>query len=258
MAQFEQHPIIVTGGASGIGRAIVERLAREGARVGIFDMNGEAAERLAADLRDAGHEVWSYTVDIADNEVVRAAVDRFVGAAGALYGLVNNAGWDKAVNFVDSDEALWRKVIDINLRGPINVTHAALKQMLARGEGRIVSVASDAGRVGSSGEAVYSAAKGGIIAFMKTLARENARAGITCNTVCGTDRHPAARFFRCVERRQTRPCARTSHPHGPVGSARRLPRHRQLFPIERGAFRNRSDDQRVGWPVDGRLTLEAP
>lgn len=184
MAQFEQHPIIVTGGASGIGRAIVERLAREGARVGIFDMNGEAAERLAADLRDAGHEVWSYTVDIADNEVVRAAVDRFVGAAGALYGLVNNAGWDKAVNFVDSDEALWRKVIDINLRGPINVTHAALKQMLARGEGRIVSVASDAGRVGSSGEAVYSAAKGGIIAFMKTLARENARAGITCNTVC--------------------------------------------------------------------------
>ena len=184
MAQCEEHPVIVTGGASGIGRAIVERLAREGARVGIFDMNGEAAGRLAAGLRGAGHEVWSYTVDIADNEVVRAAVDRFVGAAGALYGLVNNAGWDKAVNFVDSDEALWRKVIDINLRGPINVTHAALKQMLARGEGRIVSVASDAGRVGSSGEAVYSAAKGGIIAFMKTLARENARAGITCNTVC--------------------------------------------------------------------------
>ncbi len=184
MAQFDQHPIIVTGGASGIGRAIVERLAAEGARVGIFDLNGEAADAIAAALRQSGYQAFSYTVDISDNDVVRAAVDRFVDDNGPLYGLVNNAGWDRAINFVDSDESLWRKVIDINLRGPINVTHAALLKMHERGEGRVVSIASDAGRVGSSGEAVYSAAKGGIIAFMKTLARENARAGITCNTVC--------------------------------------------------------------------------
>ena len=184
MAQFDQSPIIVTGAASGIGAAIAERLAEEGARVGIFDLNGEAAAELADALRTAGHAAFAYSVDIVDNAAVQDAVGSFEADAGPVYGLVNNAGWDEACNFADSSEALWTKVIDINLRGPINVTHAVLNRLLEHGGGRIVSIASDAGRVGSSGEAVYSAAKGGVIAFMKTLARENARRQITCNTVC--------------------------------------------------------------------------
>jgi 2-hydroxycyclohexanecarboxyl-CoA dehydrogenase len=97
--------------------------------------------------------------------------------------LVNNAGWDIAKPFLDTDPELWRKVIDINLTGPLNVTHLALQRMVAAGQGRVVSIASDAGRVGSSGEAVYSACKGGIIALMKTLAREHARQGLTFNTI---------------------------------------------------------------------------
>jgi len=126
----------------------------------------------------------AFDVDITDLSAVQTGVADAEGALGPLFGLVNNAGWDRAVSFLDSGPDHWDKVIDINLRGPINVTHAVLSRMVDRAEGRIVTIASDAGRVGSSGESVYSACKGGVIALMKTVAREMARTGITLNTVC--------------------------------------------------------------------------
>jgi 2-hydroxycyclohexanecarboxyl-CoA dehydrogenase len=176
--------VLVTGGGSGIGRAICQRLGEEGASVGILDMNLAGAQETAALVDQAGGKAGAYEVDIADRDAVLQAIEAWEQAGGPIDGLVNNAGWDKALSFLDSDPAFWRKVIDINLVGLLNVTHEVLGRMAKRGHGRIVSIASDAGRVGSSGESVYSACKGGTIALSKTLAREMARTGITVNCVC--------------------------------------------------------------------------
>jgi 2-hydroxycyclohexanecarboxyl-CoA dehydrogenase len=177
-------PIIVTGGASGIGAAISVRLINEGYSVAIFDLNLEAAQALSDANADAPGNCKGYKVDITDHEGVAAAVAEVETDFGSIYGLVNNAGWDKAVPFTKTDFDFWQKIVNLNLYGALNVTHAALKSMV-KGErgGRVVTVGSDAGRIGSSGEAVYSACKGGQVALMKTLAREHARHGITCNTV---------------------------------------------------------------------------
>lgn len=185
MNNLAENPVIVTGGASGIGAAIARSLAKLGYTVGIFDLNGEKASSLAANISECSEDkVIAYEVDITNHEAVAAAVAKFEALAGPIYGLVNNAGWEAPKPFVDTDLALWKKIIDINLYGPLNVTHAALKSMINAGRGRVINIASDAGRVGSSGEAVYSACKGGTISLMKTLARENARKGITFNSVC--------------------------------------------------------------------------
>jgi len=175
--------VLITGAASGIGRATAERLGEEGAIVGILDLDGKGAEATVETLRSIGARAHAYAVDIVDREAVETAVASFESEAGPIDALVNNAGWDVAGDFVDSDAELWRKVIDINLYGPLNLTKAVLPGMIERGSGRIVSLASDAGRVGSSGEAVYAACKGGIIAFSKSVAREVARHGITLNVV---------------------------------------------------------------------------
>jgi 2-hydroxycyclohexanecarboxyl-CoA dehydrogenase len=175
--------VLITGAASGIGRATAERLAEEGTIVGILDLDGDGAEATVETLRSMGALAHAYAVDIVDRDAVGAAVAAFEAEAGPIDALVNNAGWDVAGDFVDSDPELWRKVIDINLYGPLNLTKAVLPGMVARGAGRIVSLASDAGRVGSSGEAVYAACKGGIIAFSKSVAREVARHDITLNVV---------------------------------------------------------------------------
>jgi len=153
---------IVTGGAAGIGAAIVERFRAEGAKVVVFDLNGAPS------------------VDITDY----AAVQKAVAAAGAVDILVNNAGWDMFKPFLATDPAFWQKIISINLVGPMNLLHCVLPGMAERGGGKVVNIASDAGRVGSSGEAPYSACKGGIIALTKTLARELASKGVRLNTVC--------------------------------------------------------------------------
>jgi len=184
MRGLDQKPVIVTGGASGIGKAIGLRLGEEGARVAIFDMNEKGAEAAAAEIRQKGGEAWAYKVDITDYAAVARAVDAFEKAAGQIYGLVNNAGWDEAKPFIQTEPDFWKKVIDINLYGPLNLTHVVARRLAEQGAGRVVSISSDAGRVGSSGEAVYSAAKGGVIAFMKTMAREFARKGVTFNTIC--------------------------------------------------------------------------
>jgi 2-hydroxycyclohexanecarboxyl-CoA dehydrogenase len=175
---------IVTGGAGGIGRAISLRLAQEGVAVGVLDRDGDAAAAVAREISSAGGRAHPHAADISDSAAVAAAVAAFEQDAGAVDVLVNNAGWDKFAYFLQTEPALWDQLIAINLKGPINLHHAVLKGMQARGRGRVINIASDAGRVGSSMEAVYSACKGGIIAFTKTMAREMARSGITLNAVC--------------------------------------------------------------------------
>ncbi|HLX79545.1 MAG TPA: SDR family oxidoreductase [Burkholderiales bacterium] len=164
---------IVTGGASGIGAAVCARLLEEGSKVAVFDLSFEK-----------NFPGEKYKIDISiQQQVIEgvAAVERDLGPVDVL---VNNAGWDKAAPFLETDSALWQKIVAINLLGPIHMHHAVLKGMRARSRGRIVNVASDAGRVGSSGESVYSACKGGIIAFTKTMAREMASRQININVVC--------------------------------------------------------------------------
>jgi 2-hydroxycyclohexanecarboxyl-CoA dehydrogenase len=176
--------VIVTGGGGAIGGAICRRFAAYGSKVGVFDKNRDGANRVAGEIAEAGGKAFVSSVDIADYAAVDKAIQQFEGEMGPTDVLVNNAGWDRFVNFVDTTPELWDELIAINLRGPLNMSHVVLKGMVARGHGRVVNIASDAGRVGSSQEAVYSACKGGIIAFTKTVAREVARRGITLNTVC--------------------------------------------------------------------------
>jgi 2-hydroxycyclohexanecarboxyl-CoA dehydrogenase len=171
--------VIVTGGAGAIGGAICRRFAGYGAKVGVFDRNVEGAEKIAGEIKG-----FASAVDITDYKAVAAGIAAFENEAGPTDILVNNAGWDQFLPFIDTTPDLWDKIIAINLHGPLNMSHVVLKGMTSRGRGRVVNIASDAGRVGSSLEAVYSACKGGIIAFTKTVAREVARRGITLNTVC--------------------------------------------------------------------------
>jgi 2-hydroxycyclohexanecarboxyl-CoA dehydrogenase len=170
---------LVTGAGRGIGRAIAERLAAEGAKVAVLDIDEATARATAEAIGGAG-----IRVDVTDGASVRAAAAEAERRLGPTTILVNNAGWDKAEPFVKSSEETWDKVLAINLKGPIRMTRAVLDGMIERRRGRIVTVSSDAGRVGSSGEAVYSAAKAGVIGFSKTLARELARYSINVNVVC--------------------------------------------------------------------------
>jgi 2-hydroxycyclohexanecarboxyl-CoA dehydrogenase len=172
--------VLLTGGASGIGRATAVRLADEGCQVGIVDIDAAGAEETAR--RCAGRAVVLRT-DISDRAQIEATVARFE-ADGPIDLMANIAGWDVMRNFLDTDPTLWDRIIAINLYGPLHMHHVVLPGMVARGFGRVVNVSSDAGRVGSSGEAVYAACKGGIIAFTKTIARELARKGITLNVLC--------------------------------------------------------------------------
>jgi 2-hydroxycyclohexanecarboxyl-CoA dehydrogenase len=175
---------IVTGGGGGIGDAVCRRFAEEGAIVAVFDLNADAAGKTAAAIRAAGGRARDYAVDIADQARVIAAVAEVERDLGPIDVLVNNAGWDRASDFLDTGKELWEKIVAINLYGPLHMHHAVLKGMSQRGRGRVVNVASDAGRVGSSGESVYSLCKGGLIAFTKTLARELAKKQINLNVVC--------------------------------------------------------------------------
>ena len=181
MRGLEGRCALVTGAASGIGRAIAERLAEEGARVAVSDLSRHDAEATAADL---GEPAIGVELDISSDDSIRRGVDEVQQRLGPIDVLVNNAGWDLMEPFLDSKPETWDRVLAVNLRGPIAVTQAVLESMVERGAGRIVSIASDAGRVGSSGEAVYSGAKAGIMGFSRTIAREVASRGINVNTVC--------------------------------------------------------------------------
>ena len=172
----------VTGSGSGIGRAVAARLAAGGARVAVADIDETTGKESAAALGGAGG-IFVHT-DVTSAESVTAAAARAIAELGPVDILVNVAGADVVKPFLDTDEELWHWLIELNLMGVFRCTKAFLPGMVERGFGRIVNVASDAGRVGSSGEAVYSGAKGGVIAFTKTIAREVARKGVTANTVC--------------------------------------------------------------------------
>ncbi len=173
--------VFVTGAGSGIGRAIALRLASEGAKVAVTDMVESTAKSTAAEI---GPTAAALMVDITSTASVRAGVEETERKLGPIDVLINNAGWDKVESFLKSTEDTWDKVIAINLKGPLNCFKAILPGMVERGRGRIVSISSDAGRVGSTGEAVYSATKAGIIGFSKTIAREVARYRINVNVVC--------------------------------------------------------------------------
>ena len=172
--------VLVTGAGRGMGSAIAERLAAEGARVAVTDVDEQSAKSTAAGLDGAA----GFRLDITDATEVTSRIEEIIAALGPIDALVNNAGWDRMAPFLQTDEDLWERLIDINLRGPIRMTKAVLPQMVERQSGRIVNISSDAGRVGSMGEAVYSACKAGIIGFGKTIAREVARYGITVNAIC--------------------------------------------------------------------------
>jgi 2-hydroxycyclohexanecarboxyl-CoA dehydrogenase len=176
--------VVITGAAGGIGRAICRRFAEEGAVIAAVDINADALAALDAELKPLGAKVTLVAVDITDHAAVVKAMAGVKEQLGRIDVLVNNAGWDMPVQFIDSTPDFWSKVIAINLVGPLNMHHAVLPHMVADGGGMIVNISSDAGRVGSSGESVYSACKGGIIAFTKTMARECAKNNIRLNAVC--------------------------------------------------------------------------
>ena len=176
--------VIVTGGGGGIGSAACRRFAEEGARVAVFDLDGDAAARVAGEIQAAGGVARAWRCDITDRASVDAAVAAAEAALGPVDVLVNNAGWDVFKPFLKTVPAEWERLIAVNLVGALHMLHAVLPGMAERRRGRIVNISSDAARVGSSGEAVYAACKGGLVAFSKTIAREHARHGITVNVVC--------------------------------------------------------------------------
>jgi 2-hydroxycyclohexanecarboxyl-CoA dehydrogenase len=176
--RLEDRTALVTGGASGIGAATCRRLAAEGARVAVTDMNLEGAQQVADEVSGAAYEL-----DVRSDESIQAAVTAAEADLGPIDALINNAGYDEWAFFTNTDPELWDRVLAVNLRGVIAVTHAVLPGMQERRRGRIVNTASEAGRVGSSGSAIYSAAKAGVIGFTKAIAIENGRYGITSNAV---------------------------------------------------------------------------
>jgi 2-hydroxycyclohexanecarboxyl-CoA dehydrogenase len=174
----------VSGAARGIGRAIASKLAAEGRAVAIGDLLEQEAQDAAWEIEAAGGRAVSVALDVASGESVASAVAAAEDRLGPIDILVNNAGWDELHPFLDTDEPFWDRVIEINFKGVLRLTKAVLPGMAERNWGRVVSISSDAGRVGSSGESVYAGAKGATIAFMKTIAREVARNGVTANAVC--------------------------------------------------------------------------
>jgi 2-hydroxycyclohexanecarboxyl-CoA dehydrogenase len=184
MTRLNGKVAIITGGGGGIGGATARRFAREGALVAVFDRNLAAAEKVAADIQQAGGRALALACDITVRAQIDAAVAQVAATLGPIDILVNNAGWDVFMPFTKTQPAQWDQLIAINLTGALHMHHAVLPGMVERRRGRIVNVASDAARVGSSGEAVYAACKGGLVSFSKTLAREHARHNITVNVVC--------------------------------------------------------------------------
>ncbi|MGL4286941.1 MAG: SDR family NAD(P)-dependent oxidoreductase [Phreatobacter sp.] len=184
MTRFHRKTVIVTGGAGGIGSAACRRFAQEGAQVAVFDRALEAAEAVAAGIAAEGGTARAYRCDITKRTEVEAAVAAAEAALGPAAVLVNNAGFDIFKPFLKTAPAEWEKLIAVNLTGALTMHHVVLPGMVERKYGRVVNVASDAARVGSTGEAVYAACKAALLGLTKTLAREHARDGITLNVIC--------------------------------------------------------------------------
>ncbi|HEX9184361.1 MAG TPA: SDR family NAD(P)-dependent oxidoreductase [Burkholderiales bacterium] len=175
---------VITGAASGIGRATAETLAAAGAHVILGDLNAEAGEAAAAAIRARGQGADFLRLDVTDPASIEAFKREALARRKQVDIVANVAGWGRTEPFVKNTPEFWKKLVDLNLMGPIQVCRAFVEPMIERQSGKIVCVSSDAGRVGSLGETVYSGAKGGVIAFTKSLARELARYSITVNCVC--------------------------------------------------------------------------
>lgn len=182
--KFEGKTVLVTGAASGIGLATATAFGQAGARVVLTDVNAGAGEQAAAGLRAAGRDAAFMLLDVTRLASVQAAADQVRERIGRLDVLVNAAGWDIIQPFMENTPEYWDKIVALNFMGPVNVTRAMLPLLIESGNGRIVNVGSDAGRVGSFGETVYAGAKGGVIAFTKSLAREVTRKNVRVNCVC--------------------------------------------------------------------------
>ena len=181
---FDGKIAVITGAASGIGRATAEAFARAGAHVLLADINDEGGEAVAGALQAQGCDARYFHVDITDAGSIEKFRQASAANGGAVDIVANIAGWGKTEPFIENKPEFWRKLIDLNFLGTVMVTRAFVDGMMERRSGRIVCVASDAGRVGSLGETVYSGTKGGVIAFTKALAREMARYDVTVNCVC--------------------------------------------------------------------------
>lgn len=184
MRGLSEKTVVVTGGGGGIGGAVCQRFAEEGAKVAVCDVDEARAGAIAEAISAGGGTAQAFGFDIADYAAAKAGITAVEDRLGPIDVLVNNAGWDVFRPFLDTDPELWARLIDINLTGALNMHHVVLPGMVERRAGRIVNVSSDAARAGSSGEAVYAACKAGLIGLSKTLAREHARHGVTCNVVC--------------------------------------------------------------------------
>ena len=185
LADMQGKVAIVTGGARGIGRGIVTALVNAGADVAIVDLRDDLAERVASEVaRGTRTQVIALKADVANLVEVQETVERVLRTFGVIDVLINNAGWDELKPFLQTTPDLWEKIIAINYRSVLNTCYAVLPHMVTRRTGAVVSVSSDAGRVGSMGEAVYAGTKAAIIAFSRTLAREHARDNIRLNVVC--------------------------------------------------------------------------
>jgi 2-hydroxycyclohexanecarboxyl-CoA dehydrogenase len=182
--EMQDRSVIVTGGASGIGRATALLLAREGARVLIGDIDQAGGRAVASEAAGAGLAVDFLPLDLTQPDTIAAFAAAVHDRVERVDGLVNGAGWDRIQPFLENPPEMWDRLIAINLLGAVRLTRAVLPPMVAAQAGKIVNISSDAGRVGSMGETVYAAAKGGLIAFTKSLAREVARYHINVNCVC--------------------------------------------------------------------------
>jgi len=233
-----QRIAVVTGGAGGIGGAIARALADDGHAVVVGDVRGDAASAVARELERDGTRAVGVDIDVTASDSVAAAVARVGAELGPIDVLVNNAGWDELHPFLETDEPFWDRVIDINFKGCLRVTRAVLPGMVEREFGRVVNISSDAARVGSSLESVYSGAKAAVIAFTKTIAREVARSGVTANTVCPgptrtalleqmAERGPGERLIESLERAV--PMRRLGEPEEVAGAVAYLASDRAGF-----------------------------
>lgn len=231
--------VVVTGGGGGIGAATCLRFAQAGAKVAVVDINETAARAVATAITETGGTAMAVAVDLADFDATGRAVAAIETGLGDIDVLVNGVGWDIFTPFLKSGPDFWSRIIDINLRGVLNITHPVLARMAERRRGRIVSLASDAGRGGSSGESVYAACKAGVIAFSKTIAREHARHGITANVVCpGVTETPMLEAFMeaAGDKEKLRAAFTKAVPMGRLGRPDDLPGAILFFAGDDAAF----------------------
>jgi len=260
MTRFDGKSAIITGGAGGIGSATCRRFAAEGARVAVFDRDEPGAQKVAREIEAAGGKAQAFACDIADRPSVDAAVAASESALGPAAILVNNAGFDIFKPFLETEPSEWERLIAINLRGPLHMHHAVLPGMVERRYGRVVNVASDAARVGSTGEAVYAACKSAMLGFSKTLAREHARHGITLNVVCPgpTSTNLFADFLKGASNPdKLMEAFRRSIPLGRIGAPDDLPGTIAFFASDDAAYVT-GKSSGAPWQAKSRAVQSAP